>query len=83
MGTLTLIMTTNKQIAEELVGLLSTSEYHNIAWALKDTLEKMRELITGTNEHIDWNDECEVSYNCGWGDALKRIDAICDELEYL
>ena len=74
---------TNQQIAEEVLGTFCSSEFHNPAWALKETLEKMRKLITGTNEHIDWNDECEVSYNCGWGDALKRIDAICDELEHL
>ena len=75
-------MKTNKEIAEELVGLLSTSEYHNIAWALKDTLEKMKELLY-RGYLPDWKDELEVMYCNGYDDCLKRINGIIDELEEL
>ena len=76
-------MTTNKQIAQELLQVLSNSQHHNPAWALKETLEKLRELISGTNENVDWRDECNVSYVNGYDDALHEIDKICDELEVL
>ena len=76
-------MTTNKQIAQELLQVLSNSHHHNPAWSLKETLEKLRELLSGTNENVDWRDECNVSYANGYDDALHEIDAICDELEVL
>ena len=74
---------TNQQIAEELLSVLGNSENHNPALALKETLEKLRELISGTNENVDWRDECNVSYVNGYDDCLKSIDAIVDELEVL
>lgn len=73
-------MTTNQQIAEELLSVLGNSENHNPALALKETLEKLRELISGTNENVDWRDECNVSYVNGYDDCLKSIDDVCDEL---
>ena len=74
---------TNQQIAEELLRAISNSQHHNTALALKETLEKLRELISGTNENVDWQDELNVMYVNGWDDALKQIDAVCDELEAL
>lgn len=74
---------TNQQIAEEILRVLSNTEYHNTAWALKEVLEKLRELISYSNENVDFNDELNVMYASGWGDALKQIDAVCDELENL
>lgn len=74
---------TNQQIAEEILRVLSNTEYHNTAWALKEVLEKLRELISYSNENVDFKDELNVMYASGWGDALKQIDAVCDELEAL
>ena len=74
---------TNQQIAEEILRVLSNSEYHNTAWALKEVLEKLRELISYSNENVDFKDELNVMYASGWGDALKQIDGVCDELEAL
>lgn len=74
---------TNQQIAEEILRVLSNTEYHNTAWALKEVLEKLRELISYSNENVDFKDELNVMYASGWGDALKQIDAVCDELEEL
>lgn len=74
---------TDEQIAEEILRVLSNTEYHNTAWALKEVLEKLRELISYSNENVDFNDELNVMYASGWGDALKQIDAVCDELENL
>ena len=74
---------TNQQIAEELLRVISNSEHHNTAWTLKETLEKLRKLISGTNENVDWRDCCNVSYVNGYDDCLKEIDKICDELELL
>lgn len=76
-------MTTNQQIAEELLRVISNSEHHNTAWALKETLEKLRKLISGTNENVDWKDDCNISYVNGYDDALHEIDKICEELELL
>ena len=78
-----IIVMTNQQIAEEILRVLSNSEYHNTAWALKEVLEKLRKLISYSNENVDFNDELNVMYASGWGDALKQIDAVCDELEAL
>ena len=74
---------TNQQIAEEILRVLSNTEYHNTAWALKEVLEKLRELISYSNENVDFKDELNVMYASGWGDALKQIDGVCDELEAL
>jgi hypothetical protein len=74
---------TNQQIAEELLRVISNSQHHNTDLALKETLEKLRELISGTNENVNWRDECNVSYVNGYDDCLKEIDAVCDELEVL
>ena len=74
---------TNQQIAEEILRVLSNTEYHNTAWALKEVLEELRKLISYSNENVDFNDELNVMYASGWGDALKQIDAVCDELENL
>jgi hypothetical protein len=74
---------TNQQIAEELLRVISNSQHHNTALALKETLEKLRELISGTNENVDWQDELNVMYVNGWDDAIHQIDAICEELEVL
>lgn len=51
--------------------------------ALVRALKKLRELISGTNENVDWRDECNVSYVNGYDDCLKSIDDVCDELEQL
>ena len=74
---------TNQQIAEEILRVMSNTEYHNTAWALKEVLEKLRKLISYSNENVDFKDELNVMYASGWGDALKQIDAVCDELEAL
>jgi len=71
---------TNQQIAEELLEVLSNSQHHNPAWVLKETLEKLRELLS-SGYLPDWRDECQVSYCNGYDDVLHEIDAICDELE--
>ena len=76
-------MTTNKEKAEELLQVLGNSKSHNPAWALKEVLEKLREKLSGTNEGVDWRDECQVSYVNGYDDCLKEISAITDELELL
>lgn len=74
---------TNQQIAEELLRAISNSQNHNTALALKETLEKLRELISGTNENVNWRDECEVSYVNGYDDCLHEIDKIVEELGVL
>ena len=74
---------TNQQVAEEILRVMSNTEYHNTAWALKEVLEKLRELLSYSNENVDFKDELNVMYASGWGDALKQIDAVCDELEVL
>ena len=76
-------MTTNKEKAEELLQVLTNSQLHNPAWALKEVLEKLRENLSGTNEGVDGRDECRVSYVNGYDDCLKEISAIIDELELL
>ena len=74
---------TNQQIAQELLSVLGNSENHNTALALKETLEKLRELISGTNENVNWRDECAVSYVNGYDDCLHEIDKIVEELGVL
>jgi hypothetical protein len=72
-----------QKIATELLEVLGNSQSHNPAWALKEVIEKLREKISGTNEGVDWRDECHVSYVNGYDDCLKIISAICNELEAL
>ena len=74
-------MTTNQQIAEELLSVLGNSENHNPALVLKEVLEKLRKLMTGSA--INWEDEQGMMYEFGWTDCLKQIDAIVDELGVL
>lgn len=74
---------TDQQIAEQILRVISNTEYHNTAWALKEVLEELRKLISYSNENVDFKDELHVMYASGWGDALKQIDAVCDELEVL
>jgi hypothetical protein len=74
-------MITNQQIAQELLEVLGNSQSHNPAWALKEVLEKLRELMTGSA--LDWEDEQGMMYEFGWTDCLKQIDCIVDELEEL
>ena len=70
---------TNQQIAEELLKVLSNSQHHNPAWALKEVLEKLRELISGEDFTYDWgNLEHNTSHDC-----LKQIDAVCDDWRIL
>jgi hypothetical protein len=73
----------NQQITQELLEVLMNSESHNPAWALKEVLEKLREKLSGTNEGVDWRDECQVSYVNGYDDCLEYISIICEELEGL
>jgi hypothetical protein len=72
---------TNQQNAKELLEVLGNSQAHNTAWVLKEVLEKLRELMTGSA--LDWEDEQGMMYEFGWTDCLKQIDAICNELEVL
>ena len=72
---------TNQQNAKELLEVLGNSQSHNPAWVLKEVLEKLRELMTGSA--LDWEDEQGMMYEFGWTDCLKQIDAICNELEVL
>lgn len=73
----------NQQIAQELLDVLINSQSHNPAWALKEVLQYLREKLSGTNENVDWRNECQVSYVNGYDDCLKEISAIIDELELL
>jgi hypothetical protein len=68
---------TNQQNAKELLEVIGNSQ----AWVLKEVLEKLRELMTGSA--LDWEDEQGMMYEFGWTDCLKQIDAICNELEAL
>lgn len=74
---------TNQKIAEKLLEVLMNSQSHNPAWALQEVLQELRNQLSGTNENVNWRDECNVSYVNGWDDCLKDISAICDELESL
>lgn len=68
---------TNQQIAEELLEVLSNSQHHNPAWVLKETLEKLRELLSDEDFTYDWGNMVHTT----WDDCLGKIYAICDELE--
>ena len=69
----------NQQIAEELLRVISNSQHHNTALMLKETLEKLRELISGEDFTYDWGNMEHTT----WDDCLKQIDAVCDELGVL
>ena len=68
---------TNQQIAEELLKVLSNSQPHNPAWVVKETLEKLRELLSDADFTYDWGNMVHTT----WDDCLGKIDEICDELE--
>jgi predicted RNA-binding protein with EMAP domain len=75
---------TNQQIAQEvLYAYMDVEKDLSQPKILIHTLKKLRELISGTNENVDWRDECNVSYVNGYDDALREIDKICEELENL
>lgn len=77
-------MTTNQQIAQEvLYAYMDVEKDLSQPKILIHTLEKLRKLISYSNENVDFKDELNVMYASGWGDALKQIDAVCDELETL
>jgi predicted RNA-binding protein with EMAP domain len=77
-------MMTNQQIAQEvLYAYMDVEKDLSQPKILIHTLKKLRELISGTNENVDWRDECNVSYVNGYDDCLKSIDAVCDELGVL
>ena len=75
---------TNQQIAKEvLYSYMDVEKDLSQPQILIHTLKQLRKLISGTNENVDWQDELNVMYVNGWDDALKQIDAVCDELENL
>ena len=75
---------TNQQIAKEvLYSYMDVEKDLSQPQILIHTLKELRKLISGTNENVDWQDELNVMYVNGWDDALKQIDAVCDELEAL
>ena len=75
---------TNQQIAKEvLYSYMDVEKDLSQPQILIHTLKQLRKLISGTNENVDWQDELNVMYVTGWDDALKQIDAVCDELEAL
>ena len=77
-------MTANQQIAQEvLYAYMDVEKDLSQPKILIHTLKKLRELISGTNENVDWRDECNVSYVNGYDDCLHEIDKIVDELEQL
>ena len=71
----------NKKIAEELLSIMSYSQYQDPAWTLKEVLEKLRELLS--NDSYNWEEEQGMMYSHGWDDCLKEIDGVCEELENL
>lgn len=72
---------TKKQITEELLRVISYSQYQDPASTLKEVLEKLRELLS--NDSYNWEEEQGMMYSHGWDDCLKQIDGICNELEQL
>jgi len=70
---------TNQERAEELLKVICKSEAHNTAWMLQEVLQQLRKQLSG-KDCLNFNDEMNVMYHFGWGDCLKEIDAICDEL---
>lgn len=76
-------MTTNKERAEELLGVFMNSPSHNPAWAVQEMLQKLRNQLTIPGGGYNWEDEQGMMYNHGYDDCLKDIDYIIDELEFL
>ena len=76
-------MVIKQQIAEELLSIMSYSQYQDQdhASTLKEVLKKLRELLS--NDSYNWEEEQGMMYSHGWDDCLKEIDAICNELEIL
>lgn len=75
---------TNQQIAKEvLYAYMDVERDLSQPKILIHTLKKLRQLISGTNENVDWQDELNVMYVNGYDDCLKQIDDVCDELEKL
>jgi hypothetical protein len=75
---------TNQQIAKEvLYAYMDVERDLSQPKILIHTLKKLRQLISGTNENVDWQDELNVMYVNGYDDCLKSIDAVCEELENL
>lgn len=75
---------TNQQIAKEvLYAYMNVEGIYSQTQILIHTLKELRKLISYSNGYVDFNDELNVMYASGWGDALKQIDAVCDELEVL
>lgn len=74
-------MVIKQQIAEELLQVMSYSQYQDPATTLEQVLEKLRELLS--NDSYNWEEEQGMMYSHGWDDCLKEIDAICYELENL
>ena len=72
---------TNQQIVEELLQVISYSQYQNSASTLKEVLEKLRELLS--NDSYNWEEEQGMMYSHGWDDCLKEIDAIVEELKQI
>lgn len=72
---------TKKQIAEELLQVISYSQYQNSASTLEYVLEKLRELLS--NDSYNWEEEQGMMYSHGWDDCLKEIDAIVEELKQI
>ena len=75
---------TNEQIAEEILGVLCNSEFHNPALALKETLEKFVNLVIPDEPHPEpsqfWDDEAERDWQNHQYIRRKLLD-VCDELE--
>ncbi len=75
---------TNQQMAQEvLYAYMDVERDLSQPKILIHTLKELRKLISYSNEYVDFKDELNVMYASGWGDALKQIDAVCDELENL
>lgn len=72
---------TKKQIAEELLQVISYSQYQDSASTLEYVLEKLRELLS--NDSYNWEEEQGMMYSHGWDDCLKEIDAIVEELKQI
>ena len=73
---------TNQQIAEELLRVISNSQHHNTALALKEVLQHLRKQLTLPYGVPDWGD-AKNYVDAGWNECLSEIDGICDELELL
>jgi Txe/YoeB family toxin of Txe-Axe toxin-antitoxin module len=75
-------MNINKQNAKELLEVLMNSQSHNPAWALKETLEKLREKLSNTF-YTRVVDEDNKMYVYGYDECVNDIGMICNELDEL